>query len=127
MTLIDGGPLVTNPKKDPENPKISINRVNLEDSAFNQPKSFRITIEKGKFATLGNKMKDYRKRIVFDKSPYPPESGWTELWKDGWLMEDGLRDSDNNPWEYKWFVGDYQRELNPTKVTIIKPWHVVSS
>ncbi|RFU26025.1 hypothetical protein B7463_g10310, partial [Scytalidium lignicola] len=79
----------------------------LTDDAF-QPKSFLVRIEQGKFATPANIEvgfspdcdANYTKRLVFNRSPYPPESEWKEAWKEDWLDFEG-----HNWWDCKEFVG----------------------
>jgi hypothetical protein len=43
----------------------------------------------------------YTKRLVFDISPYPPESEWKDRWSEVWLMPEG-----ENYWDEKEFVND---------------------
>jgi hypothetical protein len=81
----------------------------LLDGAF-QPKSFTVRIEQGKFSPPGHiddvfaRDPRYTKRLVFNKSPYPPESEWKESWREDWTMPEG-----QNWWDYKEFVGDSPR------------------
>jgi hypothetical protein len=65
------------------------NEGSLTDDAF-QPKSFTVRIEEGDFEipskawvpskrahlSSGKLSLDYKRRLVFDKSPYPPKSEW---------------------------------------------------
>jgi len=89
-----------------------VNGGSLTDDAF-QPKSFTVRIEQGNFSTparlkhefahLGpNRDLTWTKRLVFNTSPYPPESEWKETWKELWKEPDG-----RNYWDCKEFVAHY--------------------
>lgn len=91
-----------------------INGGSLTDDAF-QPKSFTVRIEQGNFllpilltnesANLspgrGSTRQNWTKRLVFNTSPYPPESEWKETWKELWKEPEGF-----NYWDCKEFVAD---------------------
>lgn len=74
-----------------------VNGGSLEDEAF-LPKSFGVRIEQGHFAvpcedrcsTPGSKVaRDYTRRLVFDRAPYPPTSEWKDDMKNMWYVEEG--------------------------------------
>jgi hypothetical protein len=117
-------------ENNPNQTDINVNKRNLESGAF-QHKTFHITLEKAEFAVPGFRTdKDapktrHRYRLVFDKSPYPPEPEWKQLWKEDFLLATG--DDEKFLWEYREFVGEHTRLSGPesvpiTKVTITKPW-----
>ena len=102
-------------KRHEKNPLMN---AGLTDDAF-QPKSFTVRIEQGNFSTPGRLLLNDRllketghvstdidstwtKRLVFNKSPYPPESEWKEDWKEDWKLPDG-----ENYWDFKEFVTDH--------------------
>ena len=89
-----------------------VNGGSLTDDAF-QPKSFTVRIEQGNFSTPARLNDEFAhldhsrdltwtKRLVFNTSPYPPESEWKETWKELWKVSDG-----HNYWDCKEFVGQY--------------------
>jgi len=89
-----------------------VNEGSLTGDAF-QPKSFTVRIEQGNFSTPARLKNEFAhlgsdrdltwtKRLVFDTSPYPPESEWKETWKELWKEPDG-----RNYWDCKEFVGHY--------------------
>lgn len=86
-----------------------VNGGSLTDDAF-QPKSFTVRIEQGSFITPARLKNEFAhigphenltwtKRLVFNTSPYPPESEWKETWKENWKEPDGC-----NYWDCKEFV-----------------------
>jgi hypothetical protein len=80
-----------------------VNGGSLTDDAF-QPKSFTARIEQGNFSTpahINSSDRHWTKRLVFNTSPYPPESEWKESWRELWTMDEG-----NNYWDCKAFVAD---------------------
>jgi hypothetical protein len=56
------------------------NEACLIDDAF-EPKSFKLRIEEGDFETRAGSQSKllYKKRLVFDPSPYPPISEWKKV------------------------------------------------
>lgn len=91
----------------------------LLDDAF-RPKSFIIKIEQGNFAPpsfeIGHTFDlKYTKRLIFNISPYPPESEWKESWKEIWLEPEG-----HNWWDCKEFVGHFLSSI-PLKYTVNTP------
>jgi hypothetical protein len=86
-----------------------INRGALNDEAF-QPKSFIVRIEDGSFMTPcavdspypNLRGKSWTKRLVFDTSPYPPESEWKEDAYWGACNPDA-----GSYWDFKHFVSGF--------------------
>jgi hypothetical protein len=88
-----------------------VNAGSLEDGAF-QPRLFAVRIEQGLFeppAATRSRSKGfycaepdlhYTRRLVFDPSPYPPESQWKRT---RWFS------SNVAYWEWKEFVGKSPR------------------
>jgi hypothetical protein len=81
----------------PSNPEKTIESqyIHVTNNAL-QPKSFNIRIEEGNFLlpedlswTGPSAETPYTKRLVFDKSPYPPESEWKESWTKCWKEPEG--------------------------------------
>jgi hypothetical protein len=99
-----------------------VNSGSLLDDVF-LPKSFTVRIEQGAFVLPGSTIDSltetselvqqnyepvprFRKRLVFDKSPYPRESEWKDSWKENWMMPDW------NIWECTEFVASIEQK-NP--------------
>jgi len=85
-----------------------VNEGSLTDDAF-RPKSFNVRIEQGNFSTpahIGSEFahlgpsSDLRwaMRLIFDPSPYPPESEWKDTYGCHF-------------WDFKEFVGRQSNEL----------------
>jgi len=98
-----------------------VNSGSLFDDAF-LPKSFTLKIEQGAFVKAACTIDSltetysssqpkhvpvprYRKRLVFNKSPYPPESEWKDSWKECWMMPDW------NIWDVTELVADFDASL----------------
>lgn len=96
-----------------------VNGGSLTDDAF-RPKLFTVRIEQGNFSTpafnlfayLGpSRALTWTKRLVFNTSPYPPESEWKETWKEDWKEPDGC-----NYWDCKEFVAQRSRARHEASV-----------
>jgi hypothetical protein len=85
-----------------------VNEGSLTDDAF-RPKSFNVRIEQGNFATPAGIGSEFSRlypspdlrwamRLIFDPSPYPPESEWKNS-------------RGNHFWDFKEFVGRLSDEL----------------
>ena len=77
------------------------------DDAFDTPRLFTVRIEQGRFPLPAmkyndtpstEKCRDYERRLLFDRSPYPPESKWRESWKEDFTDPEGP-----NYWDEKEF------------------------
>ncbi|KAF2237046.1 hypothetical protein EV356DRAFT_565140 [Viridothelium virens] len=85
----------------------NLNGNNLVDDSF-QPKVYSIRIEEGNFkepcdgSPPNSEQYRYARRLLFDKSPYPPRSEWKR--------PEGGPDS-NQFWDIKEFVGRQSRDL----------------
>jgi hypothetical protein len=98
---------LTKHKNPARNEKLESKHIHVTDDAL-RPKSFNIRIEDGNFALPEDVLYNgpnvetpYTKRLVFDKSPYPPESEWKESWLEDWKESEGT-----NYWDEKEFVND---------------------
>ncbi|KAF2673079.1 hypothetical protein BT63DRAFT_451109 [Microthyrium microscopicum] len=103
---------------DPKEPKSEkkMDQIFLTDDAL-QPRSFNVRLEEGRFPSrpqslnpdyFASEETPYTKRLVFDISPFPPESAWTELFMDSWRECEG-----ENWWDNKIFVNYDPRHGEP--------------
>jgi hypothetical protein len=89
--------LHTDPKKE-----VEIKNIHVTDDAL-RPKSFNVRLEQGNFPLPEDLSYNgpgvstpYTKPLLFDHSPYPPESEWKESWLEGWKEPEG-----HNYWDEK--------------------------
>jgi len=76
-----------------------------------RPKLFHVRLEEGNFPlpedlswTGPGAKTPYTKRLVFDNSPYPPESEWKESWIEFWKDPEA-----KNFWDQTIFVNFYEK------------------
>jgi len=85
--------------------EVQAGQINVTDDAL-RSRSFSVRLEEGNFPLPDTFAYDgpgvetpYTKRLVFDKSPYPPESQWNDYWRESYTEPEGF-----NCWDQKIFV-----------------------